>query len=157
MPAQPALDLSRLKPGRVGSATLCVGEEHTAAHVGSGRAPVLATPVMVALMEAAAVDCIERSQPEGHESLGVRIDVEHSAPTPIGQTVTATAELKEVSGRTLSFAVEARDSLGLIGRGRHTRIVVDSERFRAKARAKAGAKRHPAIKAPPSTPHPQQK
>lgn len=72
----------------------------------------------------------------GHESLGVRIDVEHSAPTPVGMTVTATAELLEVSGRTLSFRVEARDDGGVIGKGRHTRVVVDAERFRAKVAAK---------------------
>lgn len=129
-------DLSPLKPGRNGSATLVVGEVHTAARVGSGRAPVLATPMMIALMEAAAVDCVEEALPSGHESLGVRIDVEHSAPTPVGMTVTATAELLEVSGRTLSFRVEARDDGGVIGKGRHTRVVVDAERFRAKVAAK---------------------
>jgi fluoroacetyl-CoA thioesterase len=129
-------DLSPLKPGRNGSATLVVGEVHTAARVGSGRAPALATPMMIALMEAAAVDCVEQALPSGHESLGVRIDVEHSAPTPVGMTVTATAELLEVSGRTLSFRVEARDDGGVIGKGRHTRVVVDAERFRAKVAAK---------------------
>jgi fluoroacetyl-CoA thioesterase len=135
MPAGPELDLSQLQPGRSGHAALVVGSEHTAAHVGSGRAPVLATPIMIAL-EAAAVDCIESALPAGHESLGVRIEVEHSAPTPIGMTVTATAELTEVSGRTLAFQLEARDDAGVVGKGRHTRVIVDSERFRAKVRTK---------------------
>ena len=136
MPDSPDLDLSQLQPGRRGSAILVVGEEHTAARVGSGRAPVLATPIMIALMEAAAVDCIERALPAGHESLGVRIDVEHAAPTPVGMTVTATAELSGLRGRTLSFLVEARDDGGVVGKGQHTRVVVDSERFRAKVRAR---------------------
>jgi fluoroacetyl-CoA thioesterase len=125
-----------LKPGLLGTATLVVGEEHTAPRLGSGRAPVLATPIMVALMEAAAVDCVERLFAEGQESLGVRIEVDHTAPTPIGLAVTATAELKEIDGRRLIFNVEARDSREVIGKGRHARIVVDAERFLAKVRAK---------------------
>jgi fluoroacetyl-CoA thioesterase len=136
MPAGPELNLSQLQPGRTGKAALAVGSEHTAAHVGSGRAPVLATPIMIALMEAAAVDCVEGVLPAVHESLGVRIEAEHLGPTPIGMTVTATAELTEVSGRTLVFRLEARDDAGVVGKGRHTRVIVDSERFRAKIRAK---------------------
>ena len=128
-----------LKPGLLGTATLIVGEEHTAPRLGSGRAPVLATPIMIALMEAAAVDCVERLLGEGQESLGVRIGVDHTAGTPVGLAVTATAELEEVDGRKLVFYVEARDAREIIGKGRHERIVVDSERFRAKVRAKAGS------------------
>lgn len=127
----------QLKPGLLGTATLVVGEEHTAPHLGSGRAPVFATPMMIALMEAAAVDCVERLLAEGQESLGVRIDVDHTAATPVGLAVTATAELKEVNGRKLAFYVEARDAREVIGKGHHERIVVDVERFRAKVRAKA--------------------
>lgn len=125
-----------LQPGLLGTATLVVGEEHTAPRLGSGRAPVLATPAMVALMEAAAVDCVERLLAEGEESLGVRLDVEHIAGTPAGMAVTATAELTEVSGRKLTFSVEARDAREVIGKGRHERIVVDAARFRAKVQAK---------------------
>jgi len=135
MPESPEPDLSQL-PGRRGSASLLIGEEHTALHLGSGRAPVLATPIMIALMEAAAVDGIERALPSGCESLGVHLDVEHIAPTPVGLRVTATAEVSAASGRTVTFAVEARDDTGVIGKGRHTRVVVDSGRFRAKAEAK---------------------
>jgi predicted thioesterase len=125
-----------LKPGLLGTATLIVGEEHTAPRLGSGRAPVLATPIMIALMEAAAVDCVERLLAEGQESLGVRIQVDHTAGTPVGLAVTATAELEEVDGRKLVFYVEARDAREVIGKGRHERVVVDAERFRAKVRAK---------------------
>jgi len=127
-----------LKPGLLGTATLMVGEEHTAPRLGSGRAPVLATPIMVALMEAAAVDCVERLLGDGQESIGVRVDIDHTAGTPVGLAVTATAELKEIDGRKLLFHVEARDAREIIGKGRHERIVVDAERFRAKVRAKAG-------------------
>ena len=130
-------DLKHLQPGRTGTAEFIVGEEHTAARMGSGRAPVLATPMLVALMERAAVACVEAALPAGQESLGVRIDVEHIAPTPVGMSVAATAELTEVSGRTLTFRIEARDDSGVVGRARHTRVAVDSERFRAKALAKS--------------------
>lgn len=127
-----------LKPGLLGTATMVVGEEHTAPRLGSGRAPVLATPIMVALMEAAAVDCVERLLGEGQESLGVRIDVDHKAATPVGLAVTATAELKEVSGRRLVFEVAARDAREIIGSGRHERVIVDAARFRAKVQTKRG-------------------
>lgn len=137
MSPRPELDLSHLVPGRRGTATLVVGEEHTAARLGSGRAPVLATPMLVALMEAAAVDCVEGALPEGYESLGVSIEAEHMAATPAGMRATATAELIEVGGRMLTFRLEAHDDAGPIGSGRHKRVIVDAARFRAKAAARA--------------------
>jgi predicted thioesterase len=88
----PKSQLGQLQPGRIGTAALTVGEEHTAAAWGSGRAPVLGTPVLVALMEAAAVDCIEKLMTGGQESLGVKVDIEHIAATPLGLEVTATAD-----------------------------------------------------------------
>ena len=109
---------------------------HTAPKLGSGRAPVFGSPAMVALIEAAAVACVEDQLAEGQETLGIHLDVEHIAATPAGLEVTATAELIEVAGRKLVFKVEARDARELIGRGRHTRIIVDSARFRAKVAAK---------------------
>ena len=129
-------DRGALLPGRTGTATLIVSEAHTAPKLGSGRAPVFGSPAMVALIEAAAVACVEAQLPEGQETLGIHLDVEHIAATPAGLSVTATAELIEVSGRKLVFKVEARDARELIGRGRHTRIIVDSARFRAKVAAK---------------------
>lgn len=128
-----------LKPGMTGTATLIVRPEHLAERVGSGHAPVLATPMMVALMEAAAVDCIETHLAQGQESLGIKIDIEHIAATPLGLGVTATAELMEVNGRAMTFRLEARDEREIIGRGSHTRIAVDAARFRSKVQAKAPA------------------
>lgn len=136
MPTSMNDDRSGLQPGRVGSVTLIVAEEHTAPRLGSGRAPVLGSPALIALFEAAAVACVEDQLADGQETLGVHLDVEHIAATPAGLSVTATAQLIEVSGRKLVFKVEARDARELIGRGRHTRIVVDSAHFRAKVAAK---------------------
>ncbi len=125
-----------LLPGRIGTATAIVSEAQSAPRLGSGRAPVFATPAMVALIEAAAVACVDSLLGEDKETLGIHIDVEHIAATPVGLKVTATAELIERDGRKLVFSVAARDEHEVIGRGRHTRVIVDSARFRAKVEAK---------------------
>lgn len=122
-------DLSRLTPGLVGTAEILVAEEHTAPQVGSGRVHVLATPVMINLMEAAALQAAEGLLPEGHQSLGIRLDVGHYAATPTGMRLTATAELLRVEGRTLHFRVEAHDDKERVGDGLHTRVVVNVARF----------------------------
>jgi fluoroacetyl-CoA thioesterase len=122
------IDLSALLVGMKGSADLLVGVEHTAPRVGSGRVPVLATPVMINVIEAAALAAIEHLLPAGHQSLGIHLDVRHFAATPIGMRVTATAELIAVEGRTLSFRVEARDDKEPIGGGAHQRVVVNVAR-----------------------------
>ncbi|MFA5901438.1 MAG: thioesterase family protein, partial [Hyphomicrobium sp.] len=114
--------LAALTPGRVGTVTIVVTDDHTAPRLGSGRAPVFATPAMVALMEAAAVACVEDQLDPGQETLGVHIDVEHIAATPTGLSVTATAELVERNGRKLVFEITACDDSEVIGRGTHTRI-----------------------------------
>src|SRR3982075_2082744 len=112
-----------------GSADLLVGVEHTAPRIGSGRVPVLATPVMINVIEAAALAAVEHLLPEGHQSLGIRLDVRHFAATPVGLTVTATAEVTGVEGRTITFRVEARDDREVIGDGTHERVVVNVARF----------------------------
>jgi predicted thioesterase len=130
------MDLSHLQPGREGRAALVVGEEHTAPRVGSGRVHVLATPVMINLMEAAALDAVEALLPEGHQSLGIRLDVSHHAATPVGMRVEATARLVAVEGRRLRFAVEAHDARDQIGEGTHERVVVNVARFDERVQAK---------------------
>src|ERR1700727_360311 len=111
--------LARIKPGLTGSSAIVVGPEHTAPFVGSGRIAVLATPVMINVIEAAALAAIEHLLPPGHQSLGIHLEVRHFAATPIGMHVEATAELTAVEGRTLSFKVEARDDKEPIGGGTH--------------------------------------
>jgi predicted thioesterase len=122
-------DLSRVTPGLTGTAELVVGPEHTAPFVGSGRIAVLATPVMINLIEAAALKAVEHLLPAGHQSLGIHLDVRHVAATPVGLLVTATAEVTKVEGRTISFRVQARDEREAIGGGTHERVVVSVERF----------------------------
>src|SRR5208282_4390519 len=109
------VDLTRVTAGLTGSAQLVVGPEHTAPFVGSGRIAVLATPVMINLIEAAALAAIEQLLPPGHQSLGIHLDVSHTAATPVGLRVVATAEVIKVEGRTVTFRVEARDEFEPIG------------------------------------------
>src|SRR5271170_3440813 len=121
--------LARIRPGLTGTAEILVGPEHTAPFVGSGRIAVLATPVMINVIEAAALAAIEHLLPAGHQSLGIHLDVSHTAATPIGLRVVARAEVLQVEGRTVSFRVEARDDFEPIGGGTHQRVVVSVSRF----------------------------
>jgi predicted thioesterase len=122
-------DLSAIRPGLTGSADLIVGPEHTAPFVGSGRIAVLATPVMINVIEAAALKAVEHLLPAGYQSLGIHLDVRHFAATPVGLRVIATAEVTAVEGRTITFRVEARDECEPIGGGTHQRVVVSVARF----------------------------
>lgn len=131
-----ALQLN-LPAGLTGTAEMVVGEQHTAPRVGSGRIHVLATPVMINLIEAAALAAVEQSLPEQHQSLGTRLDISHVAATPVGMRVRATAEVLRVEGRTIHFRVRAEDEHDLIGEGTHERVVVNLDRFDARVREKA--------------------
>jgi fluoroacetyl-CoA thioesterase len=130
------IDLSELAVGMTGSAELLVGMEHTAPSIGSGLVPVLATPVMINVIEAAALAAVEHLLPKGHQSLGIHLNIRHFAATPVGMRVRAAAELIGVDGRTLSFRVEARDDKETIGDGSHQRVVVDVARFDVRVQRK---------------------
>jgi fluoroacetyl-CoA thioesterase len=131
-------DLSTLNEGMTGSARILVGEEHTAPRVGSGRVRVLATPVMINLMEAAALDAVEALLPGGHQSLGTHLNVSHYAATPVGMTLRATAVVTRLEGRTIEFRVEAFDDKERVGDGTHTRVVVNVARFDQRVQRKLG-------------------
>jgi predicted thioesterase len=133
--------LSEIKPGIAGTAEILVGPEHTAPFVGSGRIAVLATPVMINLIEAAALAAIEHLLPPGHQSLGTQLDVSHVAATPVGLRVIATAEVTALEGRTVTFRVEARDDVEPIGGGTHQRVVVSVARFDERVQRKARGSR----------------
>ena len=123
------MDLAALTPGLTGRAELVVGEEHTAPRVGSGKIHVLATPVMINLFEAAALEALDKHLPAGYQSLGTVLNVRHIAATPVGMRVFAVARILRIEGRTAYFAVEARDEKELIGDGTHERVVVNVEKF----------------------------
>jgi predicted thioesterase len=123
------MDLGALRPGLEGEARLVVGEQHTAPRVGSGRVHVLATPVMINLIEAAALAAVEHLLPRGYQSLGTVLNVRHVAATPVGMRVTAVAKLIETAGRTLKFEVTCSDEKELVGDGTHERVVVNVGKF----------------------------
>jgi len=133
--------LARIRPGLTGTAEILVGPEHTAPFVGSGRIAVLATPVMINVIEAAALAAIEHLLPAGHQSLGSHLDVSHTAATPVGLRVIATAEVLLLEGRTVTFRVEARDEFEPIGGGTHQRVVVSVARFDERVRRKVHGER----------------
>jgi fluoroacetyl-CoA thioesterase len=126
-----------LEPGLEGHATVVVTEDMLAKSVGSGTAAVYATPCLVALMERAAVDCVERHLPAAEASLGVHIDVHHTAPTLLGVTVSARATLTRIDGRQLHIAIEAWSPTGSIGTATHARVIVDVARFQSKLTGKS--------------------
>jgi fluoroacetyl-CoA thioesterase len=128
-----------IEPGRRGTAELVVGEEHTAPRIGSGKVHVLATPVMINVIEAAALAAIEHLLPAGYQSLGTRLDVRHIAATPAGMKIRALAEVAAVEGRTVRFRVEARDEKELIGDGTHERVVVNVAKFDERVQRKLRA------------------
>jgi predicted thioesterase len=109
-----------------------VDNHNTAAAYGSGSVDVFATPAMVALMENAARHAVAEHLPEGSSTVGTAINIVHTRATPVGNDVSATATLKSVDGRMLVFEVVATDTHGEIGRGSHTRFVIDVERFMGK-------------------------
>jgi fluoroacetyl-CoA thioesterase len=118
-----------IKPGASGVAELMVGDEHTAPSIGSGKVRVLATPVMINLIEAAALAAVEHLLEPGYQSLGTHLDVHHVAATPVGRKARATAVVTEVDGRTVTFRVEAHDEKDRIGHGTHERVVVNVAKF----------------------------
>ena len=114
------LDLSPIHPGLIGSSSLVVAPEHTAPRVGSGRIAVLATPVMINVIEAAALAAVEHLLPAGHQSLGIQLDVATSRRRRSACASRPRRRSRRVEGRTITFRVEARDERELIGDGTHS-------------------------------------
>ena len=128
--------MAELKIGLKGEASVEVVFENTAAAVGSGALEVFGTPSMIALMEKAALQSVQPYLDEGQGTVGLHLDVQHLAATPIGMTVRAESELEKVEGRMLFFQVRAYAGDELIGEGKHQRCIVYNDRFLAKAMAK---------------------
>lgn len=122
--------------GMTGEVCLTVRQEDTALVLGSGTAPVLATPRMAALMEQAAWTAIQPCLEEGQGSVGIALSITHDAATPVGMQIRARAEVTAVEGRMVSFALQAFDEKGQIGQGHHRRAIIQEERFIRKCYAK---------------------
>jgi ribosomal-protein-alanine N-acetyltransferase len=122
--------------GKTAIVSKTVEDTDTAASIKSGSLPVLATPALTALMEQASCKCLSDCLESGQTSVGTAISVEHTAASPRGAKITATAEITEVTGRKIGFAVTARDNAGEIGHGTHSRFIVKTDRFMKKAEAR---------------------
>lgn len=122
--------------GMSGSVGTSVEREDTALDVGSGSLLVYATPCMVALMEGAACEAIAEAIPEDKTTVGIELNITHSAATPVGMDVRAEAEVTVVDGNIITFSVTAFDESGKIGEGTHKRAIVTTQRFLDKTYAK---------------------
>lgn len=121
-----------LKPGIQITIEKLVKQEDTAKKYGSGLVEVFATPAMIALMEKASLELVGPYLPEGHNTVGIEVNIKHLKATPVGEIVRCTAHLKEIEGRRLVFEVNAWDNEGLIGSGMHSRVIIDTQKFMSK-------------------------
>ena len=128
-----------IQKGARGEFTLRVKPEHLANQFKDPLLPpVFSTPMMILMMENAALNALRPFLEPGESAVGTVVNVRHLAATPVGQTVHAEAEVTEVDGRRVAFTVSARDEREEIGRGTHERLVIDLKRFGARLAEKAG-------------------
>lgn len=118
--------------GKSANAKTTVSETNTAKAVGSGDLDVFSTPMMIALMEEAACNALAEALKPGQSSVGTQISVEHTAASALGTEITATATITSVEGQKVTFDLQASDSNQEIGKGTHSRFIIDKERFLSK-------------------------
>ena len=125
-----------LTVGLHGEQSQLVTVENTAKAMGSGTLDVFATPALVALAEKTCWMSVAPELDEGCGTVGTRLELDHSAPTPVGMTVTCESELTAVEGRKLVFKVSLHDEKGPVGGGIHERFIINNAKFAAKAESK---------------------
>jgi predicted thioesterase len=122
-----------VQPGLSATVELVVGDADTAIALHSGEVAVLATPRLLALCEEAAFTAVAPELAEGQTSVGMKVQLDHLAPSAVGHRVVAEAVVEKVNGRRVLFTVSVNDERGLVAVGRVTRVVVDAAGFVAKA------------------------
>lgn len=127
-----ALPAVNVAVGLKGEARLVVGDADTARALGSGDVDVLGTPRLVALFEQATIEALTGILDDGQSSVGMRVQVDHLQPTPVGAEIVVEAILDKIKGRRISFTVTASDSGGLVAAGKVTRVMIDVEHFMTK-------------------------
>ena len=128
----------KLEAGIKGEQSVLVTEANTAKTMGSGTLDVFATPALVALAEKTCWQSVAPALEEGSGTVGTKLDLEHTAPTPLGMIVTCHSELTAVEGRKLTFKVMLEDEKGPVGGGTHERFIINEAKFAAKAESKKG-------------------
>lgn len=122
--------------GLTGKSEMMVRDEDLVSQLGKIDVDVLSTPRLVQLMEAAAIEAIQKFIPSDQLSLGTLVKIKHLSPTPLGMKVVAHALLKEANKNRLLFLVDAYDEIEKVAEGEHERILVSKERFLQKANKK---------------------
>jgi fluoroacetyl-CoA thioesterase len=117
--------------GSQGSVQVTVTDDMTASHLGSGDVAVLATPMVVELIERAAMSALAGKIPQDRTTVGAALRLLHQAPTPVGGNVTTTVRLEEVQGRRLRFSCQVADAAGPVAQGMHIRVLVERSAFEA--------------------------
>jgi len=148
------VDLANLTIGLKGIQRNCWSASNIVRRVSAAGWCRFGTPVMINVIEAAALAAVEHLLPAGHQSLGIHLDVRHFAATPIGMRIRATAELIAVDGRTLSFQVEAHDEKERIGDGAHERCGRQRRSFAISACKRNSARNPDALVGEQTTPAP---
>ena len=118
-----------LRVGLIGEAITTVTSDLTAIAMGSGSVNVYATPALIALMEAAAVSAVEPHLTEGRTSVGIEVHIQHLSATPVGEQITAMAEITRIDGKRVIMEVRAWDERELIGQGTHVRYIINADEF----------------------------
>ena len=126
----------KIEIGMKGEVSTLAEREDTALEVGSGSLLVYSTPCMVALMEGAACEAITEGLEENETTVGIELNIQHIAATPVGMEVRAEAEVTAVEGKIITFSLHAFDEAGEIGKGTHKRALVNSQRFLDKTYSK---------------------
>ncbi|MCL2577444.1 MAG: thioesterase family protein [Defluviitaleaceae bacterium] len=118
-----------LQVGKTATVSTVVSEKNTAKAVGSGSIEVFSTPMMIALMEQAACECLASGLEAGQTSVGTSVNVEHKEASPVGAEVRANATIENIEGRKIFFSVYASCAEKEIGSGTHTRVIINVEKF----------------------------
>jgi len=128
-----------LRVGLIGESFVEVSADMCADVLGSGSLPVYATPSLVALLESAACSAVENCLDPGRTTVGIEISVKHLSATPVGEKVTAMAEVTRIEGKRIIFEVRAWDEHELVASGSHSRYLIDAEAFMSRLHQKDGA------------------
>jgi fluoroacetyl-CoA thioesterase len=126
-----------LKVPMHGEARTRVSGDNTALKFGSGSVDVFGTPAMIALMEEASINTVDKNLPVGFATVGIELNIKHIAATPKGMNITASAELTEIDGKRLVLRVEAFDEVEKIGEGTHQRYVIELDKFKNRVQGKS--------------------
>jgi fluoroacetyl-CoA thioesterase len=124
--------MANIEIGQEYSYCSIVTYQQTAAFMGSGDMPVLATPAMVAMMEHAALMVVSSYLEDDETTVGSMVHINHLRPSAVGAKITICASLIEIAGRKLTFSVKAKDGETVVGEGTHVRYIVNRASFMSK-------------------------